>query len=226
VLQFDDIRRVLRRESQYADVADGVFGNAQQPVMVLPNLYFFARAARDLTYLDRSTDEVLGDFLGGSRDVLVPAWKCLELSLLELPAELPDRLRAADLKGEPASCIPGGSQRYLEILAAQVASRRGLLQAVAEPAGSDPDAARQLTAGAKALFDWWQVHGYVNDGDASTPFAWRFVRPSDVAQLQVWAAANVKDRDTVAALAGKELAQSCALTEEDAVKRMVELLAR
>ena len=229
VLQFDDIRRVLRRESEYANIADGVFGNAQQPVMVLPNLYFFARSARDLAYLDTPTDRVLtdlADFLGGPRELLVPAWKCLELSLSELPADLPARLRTADLKGEPASCIPGGSQRYLEILAAQVESRRGLLQAVAKPAESDQYAATQLVAGAKALIDWWQVHGYVNDGDASTPFAWRFVRSSDVAQLQGWAAVNVKNRAAVATQAGQELARLCKLSEGDAVKRIEELLAQ
>jgi hypothetical protein len=229
VLQFDDIRRVLRRESQYANIADGVFGNAQQPVMVLPNLYFFARSARDLAYLDTPTDQILtdlADLLGGPRELLVPAWKCLELSLSELPADLPAQLRTAELKGEPASCIPGGSRGYLEILAAQVESRRGLLQAVAKPAESDLDAAKQLAAGAKALFDWWRVHGYVNDGDAATPFAWRFVRSSDVAQLQVWAAANVKDVKAVAAQAGKELARLGPLSEDEAVKRMEELLAR
>jgi len=168
----------------------------------------------------------LADFLGGPRELLVPAWKCLDLSLSELPADLPAQLRTADLKGEPASCIPGGSRRYLEILAAQVESRLGLLQAVAKPATSEQDAATRLAAGAKALIDWWQVHGYVNDGDASTPFAWRFVRPSDVAQLQSWAAANVKDREAVAAQAGKELARLCPLSEGDAIKRIEELLAR
>jgi hypothetical protein len=80
VLQFDLIRNALRQESQYAGVAKGVFGNSQQPVMVLPNLYYFARAAADLRYLDRAQDDVLADLareLGGDPAVLVPAWSCL-----------------------------------------------------------------------------------------------------------------------------------------------------
>jgi hypothetical protein len=206
-----------------------VFGNAQQPVMVLTNLYFFARSARDLAYLDTPTDQILADladFLGGPREFLVPAWQCLELSLPQLPAGLPAQLRATDLKGEPASCIPGGSRGYLEILAAQVESRRGLLQAVAKPAISEQDAAIHLAAGAKALIDWWQVHRYVSNGDASTPFAWRFVRTSDVAKLRRWAAANVQDPAAMAAKAGKHLARLCPLSEIDAVKRIEELLAQ
>lgn len=41
ILQFDHIRRILREESGFAETAKGVFGNAQQPIMALPNIYFF-----------------------------------------------------------------------------------------------------------------------------------------------------------------------------------------
>ncbi len=114
-----------------------------------------------IAYLDTSDREVLSDladFSGGPKELLVPAWTCLELPLQHLPANLAARLRAAPLTSAPAACIPGGSRRYMEILAAQVDSRRGLLEAVARPAASDAEAAAQLAAGAKALIDWWQVH--------------------------------------------------------------------
>jgi len=45
VLQFDLIRNMLRKELPHAAVTRGCFGNAQQPVMVIPNLYFYARCA-------------------------------------------------------------------------------------------------------------------------------------------------------------------------------------
>jgi hypothetical protein len=145
-LQFADIRRMLRDEAGHAAAADGVFGNAQQPVMVLPNLYFFARAAADLSYLDTPDEEVLGDLadlLGGPRELLVPAWRCLELPLDRLPADLPDRLRNATLLGEAGRFIPGGARRYLDILAAEVESRRGFLGAIAKPAGASAESRRR-----------------------------------------------------------------------------------
>ena len=45
VLQFELIRDVLRKELAHAAAARGCFGNAQQPVMVIPNLYLYARCA-------------------------------------------------------------------------------------------------------------------------------------------------------------------------------------
>jgi hypothetical protein len=227
VLQFADIRRMLRDEAKYAATADGVFGNAQQPVMVLPNLFFFARASADLSYLDTPDEEVLGDLadlLGGDRALLVPTWRCLELPLDKLPADLPDRLRKATLSGEAAAFIPGGPRRYLDILAAQVESRRGLLEAVATPAGDDDAAAARLAAGAKAMIGWWRIHGYVNDGDENTPFQWRFVRGGDVQALRSWAQANVKDREAVVAAAARALAAAGILGEEQAAKRLAELV--
>lgn len=228
-LQLNEIRYVLKQESKYAGSAVGVFGNAQQPVMVLPNLYFFSRGAHDLAYLDRANRDVLGDladFLGGPKELLVPAWMCLELPLEDLPADLAARLRTTELSGTPAACIPGGSRRYMEILAAQVESRRGLLVAVAQPATSDAEAATQLAAGAKALIDWWHMHGYVNDGDASTPFSWRFVRGSEVALLCRWAATSIKAPDDVVAAAARIVAESGTLSEEEALSRLAELLHR
>lgn len=47
VLQFDLMRNMLRKELLHAAVTRGCFGNAQQPVMVIPNLYFYARCAAE-----------------------------------------------------------------------------------------------------------------------------------------------------------------------------------
>jgi hypothetical protein len=226
-LHFADIRRMLRDEAKYAATADGIFGNAQQPLMVLPNLYLFARGAADLSYLDTPDEEVLGDLadlLGGDRDLLVPTWRCLELSLDQLPADLSVRLRRSTLSGEAAAFIPGGPRRYLDILAAQVESRRGLLEAVATPAGDDDAAADRLAAGAKALIGWWRIHGFVLDGDENTPFQWRFVRGDDVQALSRWAQANVKDRQAVVAAAGRTLAAAGILGGEEAAKRLAEVV--
>jgi hypothetical protein len=111
-LQFADIRRMLRDEAGHAAAADGVFGNAQQPVMVLPNLYFFARAAADLSYLDTPDEEVLGDLadlLGGPRELLVPAWRCLELPLDRLPRRPPRPAAERHALGGSGPVHPGRS---------------------------------------------------------------------------------------------------------------------
>jgi hypothetical protein len=203
VLQFGQIRRMLREEMRFAATADGVMGNAQQPVMVLPNLFFFARAARDLSYLDTPDEQVLADFaglLGGDEHILVPAWRCLELPLEKLPADLADRLRGARLTGAAAALIPGGADRYLEILAAQVASRRAFLAALDRPPASAEDAARRLVAATTAQLDWWRMHRYVNAGDAGTPFAWQFVPAQDRAFLAAWAKDHVPDQTAVRSL--------------------------
>ena len=225
VLQFDTIRRCLRDEAQHAATCDGVFGNAQQPVMVLPNLYFFARGAADLAYLDTPDEEVLGDLadlLGGPRDLLVPAWQCMTLPLEGLSADLPARLRKAELSGEAGRFIPGGQRRYLDILAAEVESRRGFLEAIAKPVDSSA-AAAHLAAATRALVGWWRVHGYVNAGDENTPFSWQFVRGEHVNALRAWAQANVEDREAVIAAAAKSLAASGTLGEEEAVQRLTEV---
>lgn len=226
-LRFADIRRMLREEARHAATADGVFGNAQQPVMVLPNLYFFARGAADLRYLDTPDEQVLGDLadlLGGPREVLVTAWRCLELPLDRLPADLPGRLRAAALTGEAARFIPGGQRRYLDILAAEVESRLGFLGATAKPAGSGEQAAVNLAEATRALVGWWRVHRYVNDGDHNTPFSWRFVRDADRNSLKAWARANVTDQQATVAAAAARLAAAGVLGPEEAAARLGEVL--
>jgi hypothetical protein len=192
---------------------------------VLPNLYFFARGAADLSYLDTPDEQVLGDLadlLGGPRDLLVPAWRCMALPLEGLSADVPARLRKAELSGEAGRFIPGGQRRYLDILAAEVESRRGFLEAIAKPVDSSA-AAANLAAATRALVGWWRVHGYVNAGDENTPFSWQFVRGENVNALRAWAKANVEDREAVIAAAAKSLAASGALGEEEAVKRLAEV---
>ena len=98
VIQFDDIRRILKQEASLLEKSRGVMGNAQQPIMALPNLFFFARATSDPGYLDRSDIDVLRDlavFLGGDAELLVPAWQCLDLNLDSLPMDLAERLRGS-----------------------------------------------------------------------------------------------------------------------------------
>ena len=114
VLQFDDIRRVLRQEAPLLARARGLMGNAQQPIMALPNLYLFARAAQHPEYLERTDTEVLRDlaeFVGGEADLLAPAWDCLRLDLDSLRAGLPQRLRSSELTSKVAACLPGGAAR-------------------------------------------------------------------------------------------------------------------
>ncbi len=216
VLQFDLIRRILKEESRLAPLAYGVMGNAQQPIMRLPNIYFFARASWDLAYLDRTDDEVLrdcADFLGGPREDLALAWQCLALPLDRLPRDLPDRLRRARLTGEPASFLPGGARRYLEILAAQAASRIGLLEAVQKPAADDAECARCIADGTAALVAWWNMHHYVMDGDPGTGFSWDFVRGDQSSLLADWASRNARSRAAVIPAAAARLTGTKTLGE-------------
>jgi hypothetical protein len=147
----------------------------------------------------------------------------MALPLKGLPADLPARLRKAALSGEAGRFIPGGQRRYLDILAAEVESRRGFLEAIAKPVGSAADAAANLAAATRALVGWWREHGYVNSGDENTPFSWQFVRDENVNALRAWAKANVGDREAVIAAAAKSLAASGTLGEEEAVQRLAEV---
>jgi hypothetical protein len=174
-IQFDDIRRVLRQEKPLLDKARGVMGNAQQPIMALPNLFFFARVAQEPEYSQRSDREVLRDlamFLGGDEDVLVPAWEALRRDASTLPTDLPQRLRKTKLNSAAAQNLPGGAQKYLEILAAFVEARLGVLQAC--ELTRDEDA---CAAGLAALKKWWEVHRYVFSGESGTEFSLAFTHP-------------------------------------------------
>jgi hypothetical protein len=227
VLQFDLIRRVLKQESRFANLARGVFGNGQTPVLVLPNLYFFGRGAADLSYLEKPDREVLADLareLGDSSGTLVSAWSCLTLSLPELPADLADKVRALRLATDLGKNIPGGPARYVEILAAQVDSRRTLLEAVAAKPGNPEQAAGSLVKGAAALLRWWQVHRYVGMGRYGDPFKWDFIHPSQVAILKQHARACAVASPDVVKIAAPKLAETGLLSQDEALARLQELI--
>jgi hypothetical protein len=226
VLQFDLIRQSLREEGRFAATARGVFGNAQQPVMVLPNLYYFARGSADLSYLDKPETEVLSDLareLGGDPAVLVPAWSCLKRSLEELPSDLAGRLRSLKLTGRFARNIPGGPVRYVGILAAQVESRRELLEAVAVKPRNAAEAAGSLAKGAAALLKWWHVHRYVGPGLPTDPFEWRFLHGSQTGLLKRHAKLCTAFGPSVVTMAAQELSERKLLSKDEALRRLAEL---
>lgn len=87
-LRFADIRRYFQEEAAQHRKANGVMGNAQQPIMALPNIYLFARLARNVSYATKTDDAVLDDLavlLGGPPALLRPAWQCLALPLAGIP---------------------------------------------------------------------------------------------------------------------------------------------
>ena len=227
VLQFDLIRRALQQEGEYAGVARGVFGNCQNAIMVLPNLYYFARGAADPRYLDKPEGEVLADLaheLGDRDGVLVPAWSCLKLSLAELPAGLAAKVRALKLDTELANNIPGGSAHYVEIIARQVESRRQLLEAAAERPVTAAAAAASLAKGAMSLIRWWQVHRYVAMGRAGDAFQWSFIRPDQVEILREHAARCAAAGNGVIAQAARLVSPEGVATSREAEALLRQLL--
>lgn len=209
-LRFAEIRSFFQQESALHRKAPGVMGNAQQPLMMLPNIFYFSQLARDLRYGARTDDAVLDDLaalLGGPPELLRPAWQCQTLSLDALPAELPELLRAARLTGEAAAFIPGGAALYLDIIAAQVDSRRRMLVAMTRPAATNAQAAEAVVEGTEAIVAWWSRHHFVAGENPGAPFAWRFVHPSQFEQWAGWVRANVADKEAVAELAANEMAR-------------------
>jgi hypothetical protein len=216
----------LKQEGHFSNVAKGVFGNAQQPVMVLPNLFLFARGAADADYLDKPDSEVLADFareLGDAEGVLIPVWSCMKLSLRYLPEDHAQKVRALNLDTELAKSIPGGPQRYVEILAAQFESRRGLLAATEEPPATPDQAAKSLAAGAAALIRWWHVHHYVGAGRKGDPFQWRFLRGDQVQVLREHAIRCAVFGPSVITTAARILAQENLLPLDQASQRLLEI---
>ena len=226
-LKFDDIRRMLRDEAALYAKGASVMGNAQQPIMKLPGIYFFSRAARDSSYINKSDDEILTDFanfLGGPPSLLLPAWKCYDLDLYEIPANLPAQLRAAALTGEPSRLIPGGSGLYLDVLAAQVESRRRMLSAMTLPHASDADAAAAIVEQIDAVVGWWSRHHYVIGNDPGTSFSWQFVHPSQYNALTTWVRAEMKNKQAIVPLASQGLVSRGTLSEPTATLVVRQLL--
>ncbi len=224
-LQFEDIRRALHQEGQYAGTARGCFGNCQTALLELPNIYFFVRAAHDPGYLNKTDKAVLTDFarfLGGPPELLVPAWSCLRLGLDQLPADLPAKLWRAELKGKAAQYLPGGPPSYLKILAAETDSHRRLLQACNGPAKSEPEAAQRMADGVKAIVDWWKLHGYTFDRDQKV-FAWEYVWGSESGLLFNWVRGN-KHWPNLAQLAAEQIVRQGTLPASIAKARVDEAL--
>ena len=226
-LQFDVIRDSMRKESPYLSGSRGLFGNVQTGIMVLPEVYFFARCAADSSYANRPDAKVLTDLaqlLGGPSDLLIPAWSCLRRGLDTLPADLPAKLRAATLSGRAASFLPGGAARYLNILANQVDSRIRVLQACQRPANTPAEAAAAIADGITALVDWWKLHRFVFGGAGGEPFRLFYVGQFE--PLKAWCAKNVTDPASVSKLAVKKLVARGTLAEPDAVECMRDLLGK
>lgn len=220
VLQFDDIRRVLRQEAPLLAKSRGVMGNAQQPLLALPNLFFFARGTSDPAYLNRTDTEVLRDlaqFLGGDPTVLLPAWQCLQRDLATLPADLPTRLERSALTSPAAKLLPGGDGSYLRILAAFVRVRLAVLQACRQPPASERAAADTLHQATAALVTWWRVHRYVFTGENGTDFQWEFTHPELLAPLQTWMKQLASPHDAVVRDAARHLSADGDLTEDQAL---------
>jgi hypothetical protein len=225
-LQLADIRDYMRTERALLAKSRGCFSNCQTPIMVIPNIYFFARCARDQSYLDRSDDQVLTDLaglLGGPPELLVPAWLCLERPLDQLAADLPTRLRGVTLTGPTAAFLPGGARQYLNILASQVDSRIRLLRACGQSPKTPQEAAEIIADGAAALVDWWNLHHYVMGGEGDEPFHWRFV--VQYPALKSWVAKHVTDPQATLPLVVKEIVARGILPEPVAKARVAELLA-
>jgi hypothetical protein len=229
VLQFDDIRRILREEGKNLPRAAGVMANAQQPIMVLPNIYFFARGAADPKYLDQPDEKILTDLaglFGGPADLLVPAWSCLQRGLEGLPRDLPKRLRDAKLTGPLAECLPGGAARYLDILAAQAETRIRLLEIGQRSPRTPEEAAEAVAEGTAALVGWWNQSRFCGLGLGTEPFGWGLVHNALYGGFKDWCNRKIADRQRVAPLAVEKIVARGVLNRQAAEDRIRELLAR
>lgn len=189
VNQFEDIRRVIRQEMKYARQARGVFGNAQQPIVVLQNLFYFAKCTGDAIWLDKSDDEVFAayaEFLGGDTRVLAPALNCAMPGHDALAPDLDLRVRELDLQSEAAECIPGGPTLYLDILAEFVRAHIDIAESVSCPAANAADAMARLTKAVSAAVRWWNRHRYVFSGEVGNEFRCRHVHWQLIKPLKEW----------------------------------------
>jgi hypothetical protein len=182
-LQFADIRRIVgEEEGHLKEQVRGWFANAQQPVMVLPNLFYFQRCIADRSYLGRTEEEVLRELaalLGAPAEAWVAAWSCLGRDLAGLPPDLPARLRSARLRGPAASELPGGEATYREIHAQAVECRRAALLAL------QPDATSERVVEAVGVIGrWWALNRYAFDHTAGDRLDWNWVHWKFVAPLR------------------------------------------
>jgi hypothetical protein len=237
VLQFDDIRRVLRQEAPLLMRAQGVIGNAQQPVMALPNLFFFARCIQNPQYSDRENESVLLDlaaFLGGDPELLVPAWNCLQLDSDALSDDLPERLRQSELKASVAALLPGGPNRYLCTLARWVEVRLSILRACESHPQAHDEFAGQMAEAFIALVVWWANHHYVSSGESGNYFQLSFTHPLLIRPLRHWAhqfmlqnldsEGAVRESIMRSILNHTDFSEAITVTREDATKIVSEMV--
>lgn len=194
VIQFDDIRRVLRQECRYASVARGVMANAQTPLTSLHNLFYFARCVNDPSWLDKSDDEVLVEFarfLGGDPQALIPAWTALRRNAGQFPADAADRLRRSRLSADVADHIPAGPETYIRILADFLQTHITVVNNTARPPATAAQAADQLTQATLALVRWWTRHKYVLRGESGFDFDWSFTHRALSRPLREWVRASL-----------------------------------
>lgn len=226
-LQFDDIRRVLRQEKPLLEKSRGLMGNAQQPIMALPNLFFFARSARDENYLNQSDEEVLrdlADFLGGDADVLLPAWLCGHLPLEKIPADLPAQLASTRLRSQAAQNLPGGAEKYLGILAAWSKARLEVLRACETAPQTALETTENFCAAMRALVEWWRVHRYVLSGEMGTDFRLEFTHPILLNPLREWLAALPENARNELKNAAPDALCAREIASREAVKNAVDAL--
>lgn len=143
-----------------------------------------------------------------------------------MPCAVAKAGRPARLKSLAGRSIPGGPERYLDILARQVESRRGLLQAISAPPSSDEQAAERVAIATAVLIDWWKVHDFVLDGGGDEPFQWSYVPGTQVTLLREWCRANVKNTKSVTQQTARLLESRGVLPLSIAQQRIADLLSR
>ena len=225
VIQFDDIRRVVGEEMRYAGTAKGIFGNAQQPVSALHNLIYFARCAKDPSWLEKPDDEVLhaiARLLGGDASVLVPAWKSATAGLDDLPADLSGRIRDSRLTSELAACIPGGPEMYLGLLADFVRARRAVLEHTAVLPRDGREATDRLRGAVAGIIGWWLRHRYVFSGESGPHFDWGYAHHAlFIAPLHIWIRdGRVAPDDALRNILAEDIAALAGMPREVAEQRV------
>ena len=225
VLQFADIRRIVgEEEGHLKEKVRGWFANAQQPVMVLPNLFYFQRCIADRSYLGRTEQEVLRELaglLGGPADDWVAAWSCLGRDLTGLPADLPDRLRSARLQRPAARELPGGEATYREIHAQAVECRRAVLLAL------QPDASPETVIEAVGVIGrWWALNRYAFDHTAGDRLDWNWIHWKFVAPLREACARQATPLQARRGELAERLAQAARLSPDGAREAIDHLLPK
>jgi hypothetical protein len=225
VLQLADIRRIIgQEEGHLKENVRGWFANAQQPLMVLPNVFYFQRCTADRSYLARSDEQVLRELarlLGAPEDPWIAAWSCFSRDLAGLPADLPARLRSARLRGPAAKELPGGEARYREIHAQAVECRRAALVAL------QPDAAPDRVIEAVAVIGrWWALNRYAFAQTAGDRLDWNWVHWMFVAPLREACARHGAALQPRRAELAERLAQAAGLSLNGAREAIDNLLQR